>query len=55
MSNLEEFKTLESPPLFDIEIKDIRLAEEEYARGEIPTFDSVEEMLIYIEEKEEEE
>jgi hypothetical protein len=37
-----------SPPLSDIELNDIRLSEEEYTRGEAPIFDSVEEMLTYI-------
>lgn len=46
-------KTLESLPLSDIEIKDIRLAEEEYAKGEALIFDSVEEMMDNIMPKEE--
>lgn len=46
-------KILESPPLSDIESKDIRLAEEEYAKGEVLIFDSVEEMMDNIMPKEE--
>lgn len=43
-----KFKILESPPLSDIELNDVKLSEKEYARGEALTFGSVEEMLAYI-------
>lgn len=35
----------ESPPLTEVELKDIEESEKEYAKGEAPVFDSVEELL----------
>lgn len=39
----------ESPPLSDIELEDLKLAEEERAKGEMPVFDSVEELIGTVE------